>query len=99
MPSPWQTFSSTVQGKMQLAPLTAEEYNQKARLSPDWFLKEAMGEQAWTRQIEIIESIRDCRRTAVKGCVASTKTRCAAQATYWFLNSYYPAKVIHIAPT
>lgn len=69
------------------------------RKNPKLYLEKQLGAKPWEKQIDIIESVRDHRRTIVKGCIASSKTCAAAMVTLWWLHSHYPARVFTLAPT
>ncbi|GAF90598.1 unnamed protein product, partial [marine sediment metagenome] len=69
------------------------------RNSPQTFVEEVLGVDFWPKQVEIIESVRDNERTAVKACHASGKTKAAADTAVWFLTAHYPSAVITTAPT
>jgi hypothetical protein len=44
----------------------------------------------WSKQREIIESVRDNRRTAVPACHTAGKSKIAAVTTAWFLDAHPP---------
>lgn len=54
----------------------------------------------WNKQTDIVESIRDHRRTMVRGCISSSKTYTVAASTLWWLYAFGPeARVFTTAPT
>jgi phage terminase large subunit len=67
--------------------------------SPVEWVEEAFGEDLWARQCEILNSIRDNRRTAVRSCFDIGKSFIAARVALWFLYSFPHSKVITTAPT
>ena len=69
------------------------------QLQPLWFIDTFLGAFAWSKQREVIESVRDNQRTAVRSAHGLGKTRLAAYAVLWFLNAYPNSKVITTAPT
>lgn len=71
----------------------------RCQRDPEFFVREVLGDTPWKRQVEIFESIRDHRSTAVPSCHASGKSWTAGRAVLWFLYSFYGAKVITTAPT
>lgn len=79
--------------------LTPETFRRKVLEEPEWYLREVLGERAWWKQVEIVRSVLHRRRTAVAGCVGSSKTRAAAQAIHAFMDAYQPAEVYTTAPT
>lgn len=62
-------------------------------------MSEWVGVDLWQKQIEIAESVRDHRRTAVKSCHASGKSFLAARIVIWFLHAYPFSVVLTTAPT
>ena len=69
------------------------------RSNPVGFLRETCGFHAWSKQREIIESVRDNPRTAVKACHGPGKTAIAGRAVLWFLAAFPSSVVISTAPT
>ena len=68
---------------------------------PVGFVQEALGETLWTRQKEILESVRDNKRTAVPACHAPGKSHIAARAVAWWVSCHPPgtARVVTTAST
>lgn len=62
---------------------------------------ERAGLELWSKQREILTSIRDNRNTAVKSCHSAGKSFISAVATCWWLDVHPPgeARVITTAPT
>jgi hypothetical protein len=58
-----------------------------------------LGFYAWSKQREVLESIRDNPRTAVRSCHGSGKTATAARAALWFMAAYPRSRVVTTAPT
>jgi hypothetical protein len=79
--------------------MTPEQFTERARTDPAWFMRDVLGAELWERQTEIVESVRDHAQTAVPACHASGKSYVAARIVLWFLYSYPGAKVITTAPT
>lgn len=71
------------------------------RKEPDAWLKERMREHAWTKQLTILESVRDNRRTVVRSCHDVGKSFIASRAVAWWLDTHPigSAKVVTTAPT
>ena len=69
------------------------------RQDPVFFAEHALGHMTWGKQREILRSVRDNEKTAVRACHGSSKTYTAAQSTVWFLNNFEDSKVITTAPT
>ena len=53
----------------------------------------------WAKQKEVLESIRDNKKTAVKSGNTCGKTYIAAEAAVHFLLTHHPSKVVTTAPT
>lgn len=79
------------------------------RLDPpfDWtrdpvgWLREKLGEAPWSKQVAIMESVRDNRHTAVQSCHDIGKSYTAARLAAWWIDSHAPGEafVITTAPT
>jgi len=63
------------------------------RDDPVRFVTEGLGEDVWSKQIQILESLRDNRRTAVPACHAPGKSHIAARAIAWWVSVYPPDSV------
>ncbi len=68
---------------------------------PVGFVRSVLQEHVWSKQAEILESVRDNRRTAVQSCHDSGKSFIAARAAAWWLSTkpVGEAMVITSAPT
>jgi hypothetical protein len=68
---------------------------------PDAWVREKLGEHLWTKQVQIVESVRDQRRTAVQSCHGVGKSFVASRLTAWWLDAHPPgtARVVTTAPT
>jgi len=85
--------------KEVIAPDQAALLMQRALEDPVWWIREVLGLEPWQKQIEIIESVRDNRTTAVKSCHASGKSFDAGAIALWFLYAHKPSIVLTTAPT
>lgn len=85
--------------KEVISPDMAETLRQRALVDPVWWIREVLGLDPWQKQIEIIESVRDNRTTAVKSCHASGKSFDAGSIALWFLYTHKPSIVLTTAPT
>jgi hypothetical protein len=61
--------------------------------------QEVLGSFLWSKQREIVKSVFENRKTAVRSCHSSGKTFVAADIVLAFMCLCYPAKVITTAPT
>lgn len=66
---------------------------------PVFFVHHALGHMTWAKQREILRSVRDNEKTAVRACHGASKTFAAAEAAVWFLNCVPNSKVVTTAPT
>ncbi len=66
---------------------------------PALWVREVLGHEPWQKQVEILESVRDNKVTAVKSCHAAGKSHVAACAALWFLYTHPRSLVITTAPT
>jgi len=64
------------------------------RANPAIFIKEVLGIDLWSKQVEIAESVRDNPRTSVRSASAVGKTCVSACVVLWFLCSFYPCTVL-----
>jgi len=69
------------------------------RRDPSFFCEHALGHLTWSKQREILQSVRDNEKTAVRSSHGVSKTFSAAELVVWFLNCFDNSKVITTAPT
>lgn len=67
------------------------------RADPVGFIRDILGVNLWSKQIEIAESVRDNERTAVRSCSAAGKTAVSACIVLWFLCAFRPCTVLTTA--
>lgn len=81
----------------ELAVLNAEISGEGAyaryRNDPIGFVTDVLHEGVWSKQIEILESVRDNKRTAVPACHAPGKSHIAARAIAWWVAVHPPGSV------
>ena len=75
------------------------ELMRRYRDDPVFFVEHALGHMTWSKQREILKSVRDNEKTAVRASHGVSKTYAAAEAVVWFLNCVPNSKVITTAPT
>jgi len=68
------------------------------RNDPVRFVTEALHEDVWSKQIEILESLRDHKRTAVPACHAPGKSHTAARAIAWWV-AVHPPDTVRVVTT
>jgi phage terminase large subunit len=66
---------------------------------PVAFAREALGFEPWSKQVEIMRSVAEHSRTAVRAAHGLGKTATAAQVALWFLGTRPRSRVITTAPT
>ena len=71
----------------------------RGREDPVWFVGNVIGNTLWSKQKDIIESVRDNKMTTVKSCNGAGKSFIAANTVAWFLSNFAQSKVITTAPT
>lgn len=73
----------------------------KARIKddPEYFAKKVLGVELWSKQVEILKSIRDNPNTVVVSCNAAGKTFTMAVAVLWWLYTRPGSLVVTSAPT
>ena len=75
------------------------ELMRRYRDDPVFFVEHALGHMTWSKQREILKSVHDNEKTAVRASHGVSKTYTAAEAAAWFLNCIPSSKVISTAPT
>lgn len=65
---------------------------------PVRFVTNGLREQVWSKQAEILESVRDHRRTAVPACHAPGKSHIAARAIAWWV-AVHRADTVRVVTT
>jgi phage terminase large subunit len=66
----------------------------KYQAEPELFAREVVGVEPWSRQVEILEAIRDHKRVAVSSGHKIGKSNTGALAALWFFHSYEDARVV-----
>ncbi len=77
----------------------ARAFVNRAQSDPVWWVKHVLGNDLWSKQREIIESVRDNKRTVVRSCHGIGKSFTAARVALWWLYSHPYAIVATTAPT
>ncbi|MFM9629377.1 terminase large subunit domain-containing protein [Streptomyces galilaeus] len=68
---------------------------------PGLWARDKLGVHLWSKQVQIAESVRDNRQSAVQSCHGIGKSFLAAQLVAWWLDIHPPgeARVVTTAPT
>lgn len=67
--------------------------------NPTFFIRDVLGDRLWEKQREIVESVRDNKRTTVRSCHNVGKTFTAARLALWFLQTRPESIIVTTAPT
>lgn len=78
--------------------LEAEIDNPYAKYQDDpvGFVTEGLGETLWSKQVEILESLQNNKRTVVPACHAPGKSHLAARAVAWWIASHAPQTAVAV---
>lgn len=82
-----------------IGPEAARSHFEAVRADPVAFCRTHLGFEPWSKQAEVLESVRDHKRTAVRSCHGAGKTATAARAALWYLAAFPGSRVITTAPT
>jgi hypothetical protein len=63
---------------------------------PVRFVQDGLGETIWSKQREILESVRDNKRTVVPACHAPGKSHIAARAVAWWVTVHPPGTALAV---
>lgn len=77
----------------------ALELSQEFLEDPEFFYREYLGIEPWSKQIETTYSVRDNRETCVYSCHASGKSWNASAVVLWYMFSHPGCIVLTTAPT
>lgn len=68
---------------------------------PASWVRDRLGQMVWSKQREIMESVRDHRKTAVRSCHGAGKSHVASLVVSWWLDAHPPGEafVVTTAPT
>ena len=96
--APQEKIDRLIELKRLLAERDAQGV-QRYTNDPVGFSRNILGFRPWSKQREMLESVRDHARTAVRACHGVGKTAGAAQVVLWFLATRQDARVITTGPT
>ncbi len=75
------------------------ELAKRGKDNPVWWTENVVGNRIWSKQKEIMESVRDNTFTTVKSCNGSGKSFISAHVVSWFITNFPESIVITTAPT
>lgn len=92
---------TTQKSRAQLFAEMASPPEQKWRKDPCAWARDRAGVELWSKQREIMESVRDNAKTAVASCHQIGKSFTAAMTVAWWLDTHLPGEafVVTTAPT
>lgn len=94
------TIDGDVLGILRAAMVAGVRFpSPKYRAEPVLFFREVLGVEPWSRQIEVINAIRDHRRVAVKSGHKVSKSHTIAGAGLWFYCSFDDARAVMSSTT
>ncbi len=79
--------------------LTPDRFSRRILEDPEWYIRRALNQQTWDKEVEIVRSVLHNPRTAVAGCVASGKTHAGACAVFAFAHAFPHSEIYTTAPT
>lgn len=71
----------------------------KGKTLPVWWVEKVLYAVPWEKQCEILNSVRDYYKTAVRSCHGVGKSFTAGQVILWFLYNFPRSIVLSTAPT
>lgn len=96
------TFAGAMRAAIRLeldALATIRWPSARYRADPVAFVREILGATPWSRQIEILEAVRDHPRVAVSSGHKIGKSNVAACVALWFYSSFPDARVVMTSTT
>lgn len=92
---------AAIEAKLEARRRAETDRFRQYRDSPEAFVEDGLLGFAWSKQREILRSVRDNRFTAVRSCHDAGKTYVAAAAGAWWLSVWDPgdAFLVSTAPT
>ncbi len=101
MPNSFGHITEELDPLAELAALESEVRRRRMIKEPEFWAKERLGDTLWSKQVEILRSVRDNRRTAVKSCHEIGKSFIASVAVGYWLDIHAPGEafVVTSAPS
>lgn len=78
----------------KLSKADIRKYQEKVRIDPVKWAKESLNVELWSKQVEILEAIRDNNRVVVRSSNAVGKSLLSAVAALWFSEAFSPSYVV-----
>lgn len=84
---------------LEIAPTQPVWPSPTYRRDPIAFFREVLGVEPWSKQIQVIEAVRDHKRVAVRSGHKVSKSHTAAGIALWYFHSFEDARVIMTSTT
>ncbi len=81
---------SKLDNRAALRAIISEQSRRRWAQDPVLWVNEKLGEHVWSKQADIMRSVRDHRLTAVQSCNGAGKSKIAALIVCWFLDIHPP---------
>lgn len=75
----------------------ATDWQKKAQDDPLLWINNVLGSKLWSKQQEIVLSVKNNSRTIVQSCFGSGKSKVSSDIILWYLYNFIPSKVITTA--
>ena len=75
----------------------AIDWQRKSQSNPLLWMERCLRGKLWSKQRDIVKSVRDNQRTIVQSCFGSGKSHIAGKIILWFQYNFIPSKVITTA--
>lgn len=85
-------FKAVLLGGLGIDPEGTQADRSKYSQDPVGWVRDRLGEHLWSKQREIIESVRDNRLTAVRSCHSSGKSYLASRLAAWWIETHTPGE-------
>lgn len=92
-----KTFAESLRKAAQQVAQDAKK--ERYKTDPVFWAEDKLGLVLWSKQKEILQSVADNKRTAVKSCHSIGKTFISAVASAWWVDTRYDCMVQSTAPT
>src|SRR3990172_6637359 len=79
-----------------LEAVAGHRYRRHYSLNPVLWVKDRLKEFLWSKQKEIMYSVRDYRETSVQSCHGIGKSWIAARVVAWWIDSHPPGEAIAV---
>lgn len=78
--------------RLTVTAIQAELNRRRWLMDPAAWVRERLDEHPWSKQVEIMESVRDNRLTAVRSAHATGKSYIAARIVCWWMTTHPPGE-------